>query len=192
MEIINNSKTNYDFLFVDSSISEKNLIDFISTNKNCRIISFDFESADILKKCNIKFIAYTPSVDCYMKAADVFCLPSYREGFGSSIIEAACCGIPSIGSKIYGITDAIVDNKTGLLVNAKNINELASKMIFMTQNYSLRKEMGDAAKKNALKIYLMFGTDPPHKYLGFYNRKSYCYITGEPLFQKFQTLCKYN
>tara|TARA_B100000315_G_scaffold87413_1_gene80249 strand:+ start:9320 stop:11197 length:1878 start_codon:yes stop_codon:yes gene_type:complete len=55
MEIINNSKTNYNFLFVDSSISEKNLIDFISTNKNCRIISFDFESADILKKRNIKF-----------------------------------------------------------------------------------------------------------------------------------------
>ena len=55
MEIINNSKTNYDFLFVDSSISEKNLIDFISTNKNYRVISFDFESADILKKYNIKF-----------------------------------------------------------------------------------------------------------------------------------------
>ena len=55
MEKINNSKTNYDFLFVDSSISEKNLIDFISTNKNCRVISFDFVSADILKKYNIKF-----------------------------------------------------------------------------------------------------------------------------------------
>ena len=55
MEIINNSKTNSNFLFVDSSISEKNLMGFISTNKNCRVISFDFESADILKKCNIKF-----------------------------------------------------------------------------------------------------------------------------------------
>ena len=55
MEKINNSKTNHDFLFVDSSISEKNLIDFISTNKNCRVISFDFESTDILKKHNIKF-----------------------------------------------------------------------------------------------------------------------------------------
>ena len=55
MEIINNSKINSNFLFVDSSISEKNLMGFISTNKNCRVISFDFESADILKKCNIKF-----------------------------------------------------------------------------------------------------------------------------------------
>ena len=55
MEIINNSKTNSNILFVDSSISEKNLMDFISANKNCRIISFDFESADVLKKCNIKF-----------------------------------------------------------------------------------------------------------------------------------------
>ena len=55
MEIINYSKTNSNFLFVDSSISEKNLIDFISTNKNCRVILFDFESIDILKKHNIKF-----------------------------------------------------------------------------------------------------------------------------------------
>ena len=58
MEKIKNSKINYDFLFVDSSISEKNLIDFISTNKNCRVISFDFESTDILKKHYINFVQF--------------------------------------------------------------------------------------------------------------------------------------
>ncbi len=108
---------------------------------------------EFAKKCNIKFIEYTQSPEIYMKAADVFCLPSYREGFGSSIIEAAFCGIPSIGSKIYGITDAIVDNKTGLITNVKNIDELTSKMLLMAQNYFLRKKMGDAARNNALQKF---------------------------------------
>ena len=61
------------------------------------------------------FVDYTSVPEQYMAAADVFCLPSYREGFGSTIIEAACVGIPAIGSRVYGITDAIDEDVTGLL-----------------------------------------------------------------------------
>ena len=59
-----------------------------------------------------------------MQAADIFCLPSYREGFGSSIIEAAACGLPAIASRIYGLTDAVKEGETGLLVNPGNVTGL--------------------------------------------------------------------
>ena len=101
---------------------------------------------------NIKLIDYSRHPDKYMKAADVFCLPSYREGFGTSIIEAAACGVPSIGSKIYGISDAINDNKTGILIKPKDVESLYIAMKDLT-NESQRLVMGKEARRNALEKY---------------------------------------
>lgn len=77
---------------------------------------------------------FTTQPEDYMSMADVFCLPSYREGFGSVIVEAAACGTPSIGSNIYGISDAIEDKKSGLLSNVADPKNLAKKMSFMIEN----------------------------------------------------------
>jgi glycosyltransferase involved in cell wall biosynthesis len=68
----------------------------------------------------LHIVGFSNKPEDYMAASDVLCLPSYREGFGSVIIEAAAVGIPAIGSRIYGIEDAIVDNETGLLFEARN------------------------------------------------------------------------
>jgi len=51
----------------------------------------------------LRRVDFTTTPERYMAAADVFCLPSYREGFGQVIIEAAACGIPSVASRIYGV-----------------------------------------------------------------------------------------
>ncbi|MEP6757321.1 MAG: glycosyltransferase family 4 protein, partial [Chthonomonadales bacterium] len=54
-------------------------------------------------------------------ASDVFALPSYLEGFGLVYIEAAFHWLPSIGTNIGGIPEAIVDGETGLLVPVKDV-----------------------------------------------------------------------
>jgi glycosyltransferase involved in cell wall biosynthesis len=73
-------------------------------------------------------------------------LPSYREGFGSIIVDAAGVGIPSIGSNIYGISDAIDNGRTGILHKAGDIDEIFNSMLKLATNSNLRKAMGDAAK----------------------------------------------
>jgi len=84
-----------------------------------------------------------------MAAADVFCLPSYREGFGSVLIEAAATGLPAIASRIYGITDAVEDGVTGLLHLPRDVDELARKMTLIAEDEALRDKLGQAALARA-------------------------------------------
>lgn len=89
----------------------------------------------------------------YFAAADVFCLPSYREGFGTAIIEAAAAGVPAIGSRIYGVTDAIIEGETGLLFEAGNVRQLAEGMRTLAGEAGSRARMGQAARERALRDF---------------------------------------
>jgi len=97
----------------------------------------------------LHFAGLTDRPQDYFAAADVFCLPSYREGFGTTIIEAAAAGVPGIGSSIYGITDAIVANETGLLFEAGNVQQLARCMGTLAGDAALRGRMGEQARRRA-------------------------------------------
>ena len=80
---------------------------------------------------------FTRVPEQYMAAADIFCMPSYREGFGTAVIEAAACGIPSIGSNIYGLCDAIVNGSTGILVPVKSHLELKIAIKQLAKSYTV-------------------------------------------------------
>lgn len=56
----------------------------------------------------------------FIKCSDVLILLSKREGFGSIVIDAASMGVPSIGTNIVGLRDAIDNGKTGILVESNN------------------------------------------------------------------------
>lgn len=101
----------------------------------------------------VHYVGFTNDPQLYMSSADVFILPSYREGFGSSVIEAAACGLPSIGSNIYGLSDAIVNDVTGLLVPAKDISQLSKAMIRLVTDTDLRLKMGKQALERVKKHF---------------------------------------
>ena len=101
----------------------------------------------------VRFEGYTKCPEKFMAAADIFCLPSYREGFGTVLINAAAVGIPAIASRIYGSEEAIQENVTGLLIEAGNSQELAEKMLLLAENSDLRSELGTKAQQRAKDVF---------------------------------------
>lgn len=98
-------------------------------------------------------VSFTPTPERYMMAADIFCLPSYREGFGMTIVEAAACAVPSVASRIYGITDAVADGKTGLLFPVGDVAALMQALLKLIVENDLRKQMGNAARLRAMELF---------------------------------------
>ena len=106
-------------------------------------------------KDGINFCYYgaTPEPEKVLNAGDVFVLPTYREGFGTSVLEAACIGLPCICTDAYGVQDAFIENETGLKCRVGDSNSLYQCMKTMYENPSLVKEMGIKSRQRALKDF---------------------------------------
>ena len=98
-------------------------------------------------------LEYTNVPEEIMAAADVLCLPSYREGFGSVVIEAAAAGLPAVASRIYGLVDAVVDGCTGLLHAPGDIANLTVCLRHVAGNPGLRHALASAARDRAKRDF---------------------------------------
>jgi len=96
-----------------------------------------------LNKLILKFFGEKNNPEIFMQASDVLIMPSYREGFGSVLIEANACAIPVICYDIYGVRDAVQSGVNGFLVEVGNINILTDKIRYMIENYNERLAMGN-------------------------------------------------
>ncbi len=101
----------------------------------------------------VRIIDHTDRPEDYMAAADVFCLPSHREGFGQVAIEAAAAGLPVIASRIYGIVDAVLDGETGLLHPPADADALRAHMETLLLQPDLRRKLGSAGRSRALRDF---------------------------------------
>lgn len=90
-----------------------------------------------------------------LQAGDVFCLPSYREGFGMSVIEAASLELPVIASDAYGLKDSFINGVTGLCCKMKNVESLYEAMKQLYKDNNLRKKMGKAGRDRIIKDFSM-------------------------------------
>jgi glycosyltransferase involved in cell wall biosynthesis len=111
------------------------------------------EAEAVRARDRVHAVGRSPEPELFMAAADVLCLPSYREGFGMSLLEGAATGLPSVASRIYGITDAVIDGVTGLLVPARDAGALAGALERLVLDPGLRQRLGQAACERALRAF---------------------------------------
>ena len=88
-----------------------------------------------------------------LQAGDVFVLPTYREGFGSSVIEASALGLPVICSDAYGVMDAMIDNETGLRCKVGDVDSLYDSMLKLSIDNDLRSILGKNGRERVVKEF---------------------------------------
>jgi glycosyltransferase involved in cell wall biosynthesis len=101
----------------------------------------------------VRMTGYDADPEKYLAMADLLCLPSYREGFPNVVIESGALGVPTVGTRINGLRDAVVDGVTGLLVPAKNPVALAEALASLLKNEPKRKQMGNAARERVRNLF---------------------------------------
>lgn len=92
-------------------------------------------------------------VEKYISAMDIFVLPSYREGFGMSVVEAEAMEVPVIVTEYPGPIGGMIPNKTGLTVPIKNVDRLVEAMSFLINNPDIRLKMGSEARSYVIKSF---------------------------------------
>jgi glycosyltransferase involved in cell wall biosynthesis len=116
----------------------------------------------------VRWLGQTSQPERYMASADVLVLPSYREGFGSVVIEAAACAVPTIAYRIDGLIDAVVEERTGLLVELRNIDAFAAAMLALSLDPARRNQLGRQALDRAAKEFS--GPAVTAEWMAFYER----------------------
>ena len=109
--------------------------------------------SNLLDGKNVIYYGYSNTPQTLLQSADVFVMPSYREGFGMSVLEASCVHLPVICTDIYGMRDTMIDNVTGIRCKVMDSDSLYDAMKTLYDNKELRIEMGKKGYEYVQKYF---------------------------------------
>ncbi len=155
---------NFVFGFVGRLVKDKGINElvkaFLQINKfkpkSRLLLVGDFEDGDpididtkniISNNKSIIEVGFQKDVRSYYKAMDVFVFPSYREGFGISLMEAAAMSVPSISTDIIGCNEIISDGHNGILIKPKSVEKLFEAMKMLISDKAIIKNMAEVSRK---------------------------------------------
>jgi glycosyltransferase involved in cell wall biosynthesis len=102
---------------------------------------------------SVIFYGVTPRPERLIQACDIFCMPSYREGFGLSVIEASLLEKPIICSDTYGLMESIIENKTGIRHKVANVDSLQFAMEKLFYDQNLLESLGKGGREYVLEHF---------------------------------------
>jgi glycosyltransferase involved in cell wall biosynthesis len=112
----------------------------------------DPDKTDALKGqlAGVQLLGSRDAMEAVYPALDVFALPSYREGFSRSGMEAAACGVATVLSDIRGCREVGAHGRELLLVPPRDPEALTAAIARLLEDTTLRARLGEAARTRAL------------------------------------------
>ena len=103
-------------------------------------------SRDLGVNADVRFLGKQDAIEEILSVSDLFLMPSESESFGLAALEAMACKVPVISSNTGGLPELNVDNVTGFLKDAGDIDGMAEKAVYVLEN----EERLHTFKENAL------------------------------------------
>lgn len=128
------------FKYLSKNQSNISLLFVGTVEKNHQATRFIVNKIEENSSCYI--VGGQNNVPLHLSLMDILVLPSWREGFGNVLVEAAAMGIPVISTKGTGTRDAVHDGFNGILVDVKNVSQLIGAMLELKNNPEKRQKMG--------------------------------------------------
>ncbi len=113
----------------------------------------DAATADPSLGPRLRLLGARDDVPALLRAADIYTLPSHREGMPRSIIEAMMSGLPVVATDIRGAREEVVDGETGRLVPVADVAALAEALGALIDDSALRARFGAAGRERAQALY---------------------------------------
>jgi glycosyltransferase involved in cell wall biosynthesis len=149
---------------------DKGLGEFVEAAKLLRALKLDFVAAGSADPGNpaavpkekiqeweaqglVRFPGHVEDIPELLAEADVFVLPSYREGLPRSLIEAAACGLPLVATDVPGCREVITDGRDGLLVPPRDATALADAIRKLVEDPELASRLGANAREKAKAVF---------------------------------------
>lgn len=137
------------------------LIDAINQVKiQCVVIGWGEEKETLQEKIKnlklentISLVAGSGEDHKYLKAFDIFVLPSLKEGLPYTLLEASIAEVPIVATAVGGVPEIVEHEKTGLLVNASSPEELARAIRALVENREYARKLASSAREKVLRDY---------------------------------------
>jgi glycosyltransferase involved in cell wall biosynthesis len=98
---------------------------------------------------HIRLLGSRADVPALLASADIGILCSHEEGFSNAILEGMVAGVPMVVTNVGGNAEAVIDQKTGLVVPPHDPAALGAAILSLASNAELRKRMGKAGRRRA-------------------------------------------
>lgn len=108
---------------------------------------------EFLENKNVDWIKWSDEVASLLKGAYMFVLPSYREGFPRTVLEAMSMQKPCVVTNTVGCNEAVLDSVNGLLCEVGNAIDLAKKIEILLNDENLAINLGKNGREMVLQNY---------------------------------------